>query len=82
LVFVRADRRRASAAPGPNPPRQRLQAEAVLVEGPQLDRPARRLGLGGIHRRGEVFFKSLLRLGCGCLGENCQEFRARLGGST
>ena len=67
LVFVRADRRRASAAPGPNPPRQRLQAEAVLVEGPQLDRPARRLGLGGIHRRGEVFLKASCASGAAAL---------------
>ena len=34
FVLVRADRHRALTAPGPNPPDERLQAEAMLVEGP------------------------------------------------
>ncbi len=58
FVLVRADRHGALAAPGPNPSNQRFQAEAMLVEGPQLDRAARRLGLGRRHRGGEVFLKA------------------------
>jgi hypothetical protein len=58
FVLVRADRHRALTAPGPNPPDERLQAEAMLVEGPQLDRTAGRLGLGRVHRGGEVFLKA------------------------
>ena len=58
FVLVRADRHRALAAPGPNPPDERLQTEAMLVEGPQLDRAAGRLGLGRVHRGGEVFLKA------------------------
>src|ERR1700704_803781 len=58
LVFVRAERHRALAAPGPNPPDERLQAEAMLVEGPQLDRAAGRGALGRVHRGGEVFLKA------------------------
>ena len=58
LVFVRADRHGTLAAPGPNPPDERLQAEAMLVEGPQLDRAAGRFGGGRVHRGGEVFLKA------------------------
>jgi len=58
FVLVRADRHGALTAPRPNPPNERLQAEAMLVEGPQLDRAAGRLGLGRVHRGGEVFLKA------------------------
>ena len=58
FVLVRADRHRALAALGPNPPDERLQAKAMLVEGPQLDRAAGRLGLGRVHRGSEVFLKA------------------------
>ena len=58
FVLVRAERHRALAAPSPNPPNERLQAEAMLVEGPNLDRAARRFGLGRIHRGGELFLKA------------------------
>ena len=58
FVLVRADRHGALAAPGPNPPDERLQAEAMLVEGPQFDRAAGRFDSGRIHRGGEVFLKA------------------------
>ena len=56
LVLVAGDRDRAPAAPGPHPADQRLQAEPVLVERPDLDRPARRGRRA--HRVPEFFLKA------------------------
>ena len=55
LVLVRGQRCRAPAAPRPDPANHRLQAEPVLVEGPDLDGAARLLGLRLVHCLAEFF---------------------------
>jgi len=57
LVLVRCHGNRALAAPGPHPADHRLQAEPVLVEGPDLDRTAGCFGLCHLHCLAEFFLK-------------------------
>lgn len=60
LVFVMAERDRLLAAPGPDAPAERLQAETVLVEGPELDRPP----FGLAPRRRHLAAKFFLNAAC------------------
>lgn len=56
LIFVVADGDGAFAGLGPDAPRQRLQAETVLVESPDLDRPVG--GARRVHRLAEFFLNA------------------------
>ncbi len=58
FVLVAGAGRRALTDLGPDAPSERLQAEAVLVEGPDLDRPPGRLALRLRHLLAEFFLKA------------------------
>jgi hypothetical protein len=58
LVAVLPDRDRALALGRPLPPPDRLQADAMLVEGPDLDRPLGVLGAALIHPAREPLLKA------------------------